>query len=329
MASGRTKELFEAFEVQLREAGYALTGGQIVDSTMVEVPRQRNTREENVALKQGDVPEDWKKQPRKLAQKDVEATWTKKHGVSHYGYKNHVTVDRQYKLARDYETTTASTPAIPHELRACLILGDFTVGEERLSRTLERFSVLREWFWYYDDRIRMARRARMEANPRSLRKMRKQLSAPGLLDLARGYFEQVKDPCVGRCEYTLADTLMSGLAMFLFKSSSMLQFERGCRGVAADPVLQHNLKRLYGVAKVPSDSRLRRRLDGVSPRAIAFEIYSSCRAARTMSRRKSVSQPARLSLPRMESLSGCTRAIFRASRRNSARLDGPWSLRLR
>ena len=65
------------------------------------------------------------------------------------------------------------------------------------------------------------------------------------------------------------------------------------------------------------------------PRAIAFEIYSSCRADRTMSRRKSVSQPARLSLPRMESLSGCTRAIFRASRRNSARLDGPWSLRWR
>ena len=80
---------------------------------MVEMPRQRNTREENVVLKQGDVPEDWKKQPRKqprkLAQKDVEATWTKKHGVSHYGYKNHVTVDRQYKLVRDYKTTTAST----------------------------------------------------------------------------------------------------------------------------------------------------------------------------------------------------------------------------
>ncbi len=58
-ASGRTKELFEAFEAQLREAGYALTGGQIVDSTMVEIPRQRNTREENAALKQGDVPEGW------------------------------------------------------------------------------------------------------------------------------------------------------------------------------------------------------------------------------------------------------------------------------
>ena len=43
----------------------------------------------------------------------MEATWTKKHGVSHYGYKNHVTVDRQYKLVRDYETTTASTHDSP------------------------------------------------------------------------------------------------------------------------------------------------------------------------------------------------------------------------
>ena len=107
--SGRTKELFEAFEAQLREAGYALTGGQIVDSTMVEVPRQRDTRGENAALKQGEVPKDWKESPRKLAQKDVEATWTKKHGVNHYGYKNHVTVDRQYQLVRHYEATTAST----------------------------------------------------------------------------------------------------------------------------------------------------------------------------------------------------------------------------
>ena len=160
--------------------------------------------------------------------------------------------------------------AIPHELRACLILGDFTVGEERLSRTLERFSVLREWLGImmtgsgWQGELAWKRTRAVCA----MRKMRKQLSAPGLLDLARGYFEQVKDPCVGRCEYTLADTLMSGLAMFLFKSSSMLQFERGCRGEAADPVLQHNLERLYGVAKVPSDSRLRRRLDGVSPEAL-------------------------------------------------------------
>ena len=108
----------------------------------------------------------------------------------------------------------------------------------------------------------------MEANPRSLRKLRKQLSAPGLLDLVRRCFEHVKDPCEGRCEYTLPDTLMSGLAMFMFKSPSMLRFDRSCRGETADPVLRHNLKRLYGVAKVPSDSSLRRRLDGVTPKAL-------------------------------------------------------------
>ncbi len=111
VASGRTKDLFEAFEAQLREAGYALTGGQIVDSTMVEVPRQRNTREENAALKQGEIPEDWKECPRKLAQKDVEATWTKKHGVHHFGYKNHVTVDRKYKLVRNYAGRSRTRPS--------------------------------------------------------------------------------------------------------------------------------------------------------------------------------------------------------------------------
>ncbi len=38
--SGRTKELFETFETQLRETGYAMTGSPIVDSKMVEVPSQ-------------------------------------------------------------------------------------------------------------------------------------------------------------------------------------------------------------------------------------------------------------------------------------------------
>ena len=31
----------------------------------------------------------WEKQPAKRRQKDTDARWTKKHGKSHYGYKNH------------------------------------------------------------------------------------------------------------------------------------------------------------------------------------------------------------------------------------------------
>ena len=38
-------------------------------------------------------------------QKDVEARWTKKHGKSHYGYKNHVNVDRRHKLVRRYHVS--------------------------------------------------------------------------------------------------------------------------------------------------------------------------------------------------------------------------------
>ena len=61
------------------------------------VPRNHNTREENAAIKQGEVPEDWADKPAKRCQKDLDARWTKKHGKSHYGDKNHVNVDRTHK----------------------------------------------------------------------------------------------------------------------------------------------------------------------------------------------------------------------------------------
>jgi IS5 family transposase len=83
-------------------------GGQIVDASIVPVPRQRNTREENERIKAGEAPEDWDGKPHKKWQKDVDARWTKKHGKTHYGYKNHVNIDRRDKFVRDYEVTDAS-----------------------------------------------------------------------------------------------------------------------------------------------------------------------------------------------------------------------------
>ena len=47
-------------------------------------------------------PEDWKKRPSKNRQKDKDARWTKKHGRSLFGYKNHVNADARHKLIRDY-----------------------------------------------------------------------------------------------------------------------------------------------------------------------------------------------------------------------------------
>jgi IS5 family transposase len=74
----------------------------------VPVRRNHNTRDENATIKKGEVPEDWADKSTKRAQKDVNKRWTKKHGKSHYGYKNHVNVDRKRKLVRRYHVSDAA-----------------------------------------------------------------------------------------------------------------------------------------------------------------------------------------------------------------------------
>lgn len=98
--------LFGQFDTMLETAGFQASGGQIIDATFVEVPRQRNKRDDNEKIKQGEVPADWS--AKKAAHKDTDARWTKKNGVAFYGYKNHVNVDRTYKLIRKYKVTDAS-----------------------------------------------------------------------------------------------------------------------------------------------------------------------------------------------------------------------------
>ena len=57
--------LFDRFGQHLAAKGYIARGGQIVDATIVSAPKQRNTREENNTVKNGDTPEDWEKKPAK------------------------------------------------------------------------------------------------------------------------------------------------------------------------------------------------------------------------------------------------------------------------
>ena len=107
--AGIVEELFDRFDSFLRARGYEAKGGQIVDASIVEVPRQRNRKEEDARIKAGEVPEGWAEgSSNRLAQKDLDARWTKKGGVSYYGYKNHVSTDRRYKLVRCYAVTEAS-----------------------------------------------------------------------------------------------------------------------------------------------------------------------------------------------------------------------------
>jgi IS5 family transposase len=100
--------LFATFDRHLAAKGYLARGGQIIDATIVSAPKQRNSREENATIKSGEVPKEWDKQPAKKSQKDTDARWTKKHGKSFYGYKNHVGVDKAHKLIRKWDATDAS-----------------------------------------------------------------------------------------------------------------------------------------------------------------------------------------------------------------------------
>jgi len=109
--AGRIEKLFALFGQHLQAKGYIARGGQIIDATIVPVPKQRNSREENEAIKEGQTPEDWEKKPAKNRQKDKDARWTKKHGLSFYGYKNHVNADAKHKLIRKWAATDAS----PHD----------------------------------------------------------------------------------------------------------------------------------------------------------------------------------------------------------------------
>ena len=101
-------KLFEAFDTYLKQQGYLAMPGQIVDATIVPVPKNRDTPEENEAIKAGKTPEGWAAEPAKLRQKDLDARWTKKNGQSHYGYKNHICIDRRHKLVRRYTVTDAA-----------------------------------------------------------------------------------------------------------------------------------------------------------------------------------------------------------------------------
>jgi IS5 family transposase len=104
--AGLIKRLFEEFDTFLQEKGFSARKGQIIDASIVEAPRQRNSREENRQIKEGQAPEGWSEQ--KKRQKDTDARWTKKNGQNHYGYKNHINIDVKHKLIRDYEVTPAS-----------------------------------------------------------------------------------------------------------------------------------------------------------------------------------------------------------------------------
>lgn len=133
--------LFARFHAQLATQGYVAKAGQMIDATFVEVPKQRNTREENALIKEGQVPEAWDKPEAKAKrrQKDTQARWTKKNDEKHYGYKNHINADEGNKLIQSYSVTHAAV----HDSQVCDELLDQTTDEKGNKRAVYADSAYR------------------------------------------------------------------------------------------------------------------------------------------------------------------------------------------
>jgi len=100
--------LFELFLKELEALNLVINAGKIIDASFVEVPKQRNNREDNKTIKEGNIPTSWEGKPNKKSQKDTDARWTKKRNQSYYGYKNHIKGCQKSKIITKYTITDAS-----------------------------------------------------------------------------------------------------------------------------------------------------------------------------------------------------------------------------
>lgn len=101
------KNMFDSQVAGFVKANPSIGTVEIIDSSFVEAPKQRNTREENKIIKEGNGDSLWKDKPNKKRHKDIDASWTKKRQEVHFGYKSHNTICALSKLIIGTFTTTA------------------------------------------------------------------------------------------------------------------------------------------------------------------------------------------------------------------------------
>src|ERR671937_1042382 len=91
-------------------------------------------------------------------------------------------------------------------------------------------------------------------------KARKHLSADALFGLVRNGFAHIPDYRLSAPDISLADALMAAFAMFSLKAPSLLAFDK--------ERAEGNLHTIYGIDRVPCDTRMREILDPISPKVL-------------------------------------------------------------
>jgi IS5 family transposase len=132
-------KIFNGFAGELEQKGIITHSGSMAGATFADAPKQRNAKEGNKEIKAGKIPEEWKEERNrhKKAQKDTDARRATKNKGRHYGYKNHVKVDKKSKIITGYEVTGAEAhgsrelESLIDEMKDKIIYGDsaYTGGE--------------------------------------------------------------------------------------------------------------------------------------------------------------------------------------------------------
>jgi IS5 family transposase len=163
----------------------------------VPAPKQHFTKDAKEMLKEGAMPADWS--PVRRRQKDLDATWTKKHGKRHFGYKRSVNVDKRHKFIRRLVTDTAC----PHDSQHFAAVMDPANTSRDVDADRGYLSEEREaWLKANGDRNRIQRRG-----------LRNRIAKPrARVEHAFAAIEQSGDkliPTIGQARANFAMTMMA------------------------------------------------------------------------------------------------------------------------
>jgi len=104
---GIDKKIWSELQRQINELGYKVETGVIQDATFIKAdPGRKRLQKEKAAKREG------KKityTPKQLSHIDADGSFTAKNNQVIYGYKDHVKMDKDHQLIRDYDITTAKT----------------------------------------------------------------------------------------------------------------------------------------------------------------------------------------------------------------------------
>lgn len=115
--------------------------------------------------------------------------------------------------------------------------------------------------------------------PRRVRNVRRRLSADALHALLRAGFRKLPDHRPNGTTIPLVDALMSAFAMFSLKDPSLLAFDARRH--------DQNLRNLYGIGQVPSDTQMREILDPFDPeqlRPVYQDVFRELQRGKALER---------------------------------------------